>query len=230
MAKQVINIGTTANDGTGDPIRTSFNKANENFTELYDDKLDKVSTVDVDKAYIKLADGTQAMKPISEFGGGGKPTFCIEIPISQSVAASTLWYGRETSTQTIFNATFTATADRSPTNDFISNVQRPSNLVPFDCKIKRVLLKGYSNSSGTNVRFCVVKSKGNSGAATANNKIIADKTIDTTGTIFEFEFTGSDLDTATTVVKGSEIRLFFFNNNVASNLFSTIMLIEFEEI
>ena len=36
MAKQTINIGTTANDGTGDPIRTAFDKANDNFTELYD--------------------------------------------------------------------------------------------------------------------------------------------------------------------------------------------------
>ena len=35
MAKQVINIGTTANDGTGDPLRTAFNKSNQNFTELY---------------------------------------------------------------------------------------------------------------------------------------------------------------------------------------------------
>jgi hypothetical protein len=37
MAKQVINIGTTANDGTGDPLRTAFDKVNDNFTELYDD-------------------------------------------------------------------------------------------------------------------------------------------------------------------------------------------------
>lgn len=36
MAKQTINIGTTANDGTGDPIRSAFDKANDNFTELYD--------------------------------------------------------------------------------------------------------------------------------------------------------------------------------------------------
>lgn len=36
MAKQVINIGSAPNDGTGDPIRTAFIKANENFTELYD--------------------------------------------------------------------------------------------------------------------------------------------------------------------------------------------------
>lgn len=35
MAKQVIGIGTTANDGTGDPLRNAFNKTNENFTELY---------------------------------------------------------------------------------------------------------------------------------------------------------------------------------------------------
>jgi hypothetical protein len=33
--KQVIGIGTTANDGTGDPIRTAFDKVNDNFTELY---------------------------------------------------------------------------------------------------------------------------------------------------------------------------------------------------
>jgi hypothetical protein len=36
MAKQTISIGTTANDGTGDPLRTAFTKVNENFTEVYD--------------------------------------------------------------------------------------------------------------------------------------------------------------------------------------------------
>jgi hypothetical protein len=35
MAKQTINIGTSANSGTGDTLRASFTKANENFTELY---------------------------------------------------------------------------------------------------------------------------------------------------------------------------------------------------
>lgn len=35
MAQQVIGIGTTLNDGTGDPIRTAFSKTNDNFTELY---------------------------------------------------------------------------------------------------------------------------------------------------------------------------------------------------
>lgn len=38
MAKQIINIGTVANDGTGDTLRNSFDKSNDNFTELYDAK------------------------------------------------------------------------------------------------------------------------------------------------------------------------------------------------
>jgi len=38
MAQQTINIGTTANDGTGDPLRTAFDKVNSNFTELYNDE------------------------------------------------------------------------------------------------------------------------------------------------------------------------------------------------
>ena len=35
MANQTINIGATANDGTGDALRTAFDKINDNFTELY---------------------------------------------------------------------------------------------------------------------------------------------------------------------------------------------------
>ena len=35
MAKQTIDIGVQGNDGTGDSIRDSFNKVNQNFTEIY---------------------------------------------------------------------------------------------------------------------------------------------------------------------------------------------------
>ena len=35
MAKQTINIGSAANDGTGDQLRTAFDKVNDNFDELY---------------------------------------------------------------------------------------------------------------------------------------------------------------------------------------------------
>ena len=35
MAQQTINIGATANDGTGDQLRTAFDKVNDNFNEVY---------------------------------------------------------------------------------------------------------------------------------------------------------------------------------------------------
>ena len=35
MAKQTLNKGSSANDGTGDTLRVGAQKINENFTELY---------------------------------------------------------------------------------------------------------------------------------------------------------------------------------------------------
>ena len=35
MARQEINIGSNANDGTGDPLRTAFDKINDNIGEIY---------------------------------------------------------------------------------------------------------------------------------------------------------------------------------------------------
>ena len=35
MAQQTVSIGSSANDGTGDPLRTAFTKINANFTELF---------------------------------------------------------------------------------------------------------------------------------------------------------------------------------------------------
>jgi len=35
MAQEIINVGTSPNDGLGDPIRTAYIKCNDNFSELY---------------------------------------------------------------------------------------------------------------------------------------------------------------------------------------------------
>jgi len=35
MVQQVIDVGSSASDGTGDPLRDAFTKINDNFTELY---------------------------------------------------------------------------------------------------------------------------------------------------------------------------------------------------
>ena len=44
-AKQVINIGTTANDGTGSTLRDAFDICNDNFTELYSDDAGDVGSI-----------------------------------------------------------------------------------------------------------------------------------------------------------------------------------------
>lgn len=43
MAKQIINIGSSPNDGTGDSLRLAFTKANANFTEIYSGLDTKIS-------------------------------------------------------------------------------------------------------------------------------------------------------------------------------------------
>jgi hypothetical protein len=35
MTQEVINVGASPNDGEGDPLRTAFQKINNNFTQLY---------------------------------------------------------------------------------------------------------------------------------------------------------------------------------------------------
>jgi hypothetical protein len=35
MTQEIINIGAVANDGEGDPLRTAFQKINNNFTQIY---------------------------------------------------------------------------------------------------------------------------------------------------------------------------------------------------
>tara|TARA_R110000772_G_scaffold111680_6_gene215768 strand:+ start:4306 stop:5193 length:888 start_codon:yes stop_codon:yes gene_type:complete len=45
MAKQTVNVGSTANDGTGDKLRDAFVKVNANFTELYTDDAGDVNSV-----------------------------------------------------------------------------------------------------------------------------------------------------------------------------------------
>jgi len=71
MSQQIINVGATANDGTGDTLRLSQQKANQNFTELYGSKLDSV----VGGTNVTI-DNTDPLNPIisSTGGGGGSQT------------------------------------------------------------------------------------------------------------------------------------------------------------
>ncbi len=74
MAKQVINIGTTANDGTGDPLRTAFDKLNDNFDEVYGDDFVTAAMI-VDNVQLEgvesvgVPSGTTAERPGSPSAG-----------------------------------------------------------------------------------------------------------------------------------------------------------------
>lgn len=54
MAQQSINIGSEANDGTGDQLRTAFDKVNDNFDEVYAGAIDKTGTALTSGATIDL--------------------------------------------------------------------------------------------------------------------------------------------------------------------------------
>lgn len=57
MTQQTINVGATANDANGDPIRTAFTKVNANFTELYNNNyISKTSLKAVVAASTSFAD------------------------------------------------------------------------------------------------------------------------------------------------------------------------------
>lgn len=45
MAQQTIGVGSEANDGTGDTLRSAFTKINSNFTELYTDDAGDVGSI-----------------------------------------------------------------------------------------------------------------------------------------------------------------------------------------
>jgi hypothetical protein len=57
MTRQPISIGATANDRTGDPLRTAFQKTNSNFTELYDrvESLEGDSGGSIDRSWVDVS-------------------------------------------------------------------------------------------------------------------------------------------------------------------------------
>ncbi|WP_336932161.1 hypothetical protein [Acinetobacter bereziniae] len=72
MSKQVINLGASANDGTGDPARSAFTKTNGNFNELYQylgdgSNLNKLGTA----AFKNVGTSAGNVMEVGAFGLGG---------------------------------------------------------------------------------------------------------------------------------------------------------------
>jgi len=73
MARQIINVGVSPNDGTGDSLRTSFTKCNDNFQELYSRVQDTPPSGSVgtsgDTAGMIAYDGTYFYWCIADYDG-----------------------------------------------------------------------------------------------------------------------------------------------------------------
>lgn len=95
MAKQVINNGTIAGDGTGEALFTAFQKTNENFTELYDSKTDSVIVVKqasdfgvIDSTKVYFIDGIVDMgTTVIEIPAGGISITGVTFDVSKLISS-----------------------------------------------------------------------------------------------------------------------------------------------
>ena len=103
MAQQTINIGTTANDGTGDPLRTAFDKVNDNFTELYNDDAGDVNSVNGQTGAVTLDsdDITQGSTNLYNQTHTGDVTGSTALTIANDVVGHDQLANRYTLTTTI---------------------------------------------------------------------------------------------------------------------------------
>jgi len=111
MARQTINTGVTANDGTGDSLRNAGNKINQNFQEIYQflGESDQVSP------YLFIdSDGIH-------FNGNSVNTFITKVEVvdptqnnTVSIPDSSGTVVLDTAAQTLLNKTLAATALTDP--------------------------------------------------------------------------------------------------------------------
>jgi hypothetical protein len=111
MAKQVINVGAAANDGTGDPARTAFTKTNSNFTELY-------GTLSGGTAPANVSIGAPATGvALTVSGNSTVPTLSLAGAIGSGSTTSDFLITRTSSANTIQNGPCITLADGTTNNN-----------------------------------------------------------------------------------------------------------------
>ena len=95
MARETINVGATANDGTGDGLRTAYIKCNNNFQELYETSLEPTKLVNGTSNLFVANNGNIVMTIAGSsnavsFGGtettiGGNVTIATDLNIGNSL-------------------------------------------------------------------------------------------------------------------------------------------------
>lgn len=115
MPIQTINLGTYANDGTGDDLRTAFQKVNANFAEL--NASDVRGALNLGPSYVTLT--TTSAGSVS---GTSVLTFAAQLTAPFAVGDSITVTGM---TPTGFNGTHTVTACTTTSVSFIGTTDGP---------------------------------------------------------------------------------------------------------
>lgn len=104
MAKQIVNIGTTANDGTGDPLRIAFDKINDNFDELYSSVVTSTSDITNDSGFITA---NSIPTNVSELVNDAGYALATDIPNAVSELTNDTGYITANTDHIILNARYT---------------------------------------------------------------------------------------------------------------------------
>ena len=213
MAKNVINRGSTANDGTGDNLRAGANKINLNFDEIYTAIGDGTNI----NGTIKVADNSSTITTISANGetlkilGGTGITSTISGNNLTLAVDGTIITG--SSTTTLTNKTING-PDNTITNIANSSLANNSVTVSDGSNTSPVALGGTLTFAGTANEVNVVENAGTVTIGMPDNVVI-------TGNL--------TVNGTTTTVNSSTIEItnsFTFEGTTSDNFETTLSVID----
>ena len=149
MARQGINIGVEGNDGTGDSIRESFKKTNENFTELY-----AVFGQGGQISFTSLSDTPNSLTPntiplVDSTGGNVQLVTLASNNALDSNAADTITFSYSQSGKLIISSAFTKVAD--DTKPQMGGPLDALNRAIGNVSVSEAAVTDFNNQHGTSI-------------------------------------------------------------------------------
>lgn len=169
MAQQTINIGTVANDRTGDTWRDGWDKSNDNFTELYTNQAGKAEALNNLTIVNELSDFPAPVGGVIELSGTAETVYVIDCN-DIDIGANRFTVTNEACT-ILGSCRFASSITSSTTGDLftVSNASFSTEFIGLHCA-----------NSPYAIRF--------SGQAASNDSLVVQNTvIFTTKSVFRIE-------------------------------------------